>query len=87
LDKLSLLTPFQDSLSDVSHLILATTLENFQIVPHCASGAVFAEGRQRAYLGAREVEAGPRTGDYSPTGGRSADAETVGSVIERRLSS
>jgi hypothetical protein len=49
-DKLSFEALFEDSLSNVSDLRLATTLENLQIVPHSASGAVFADGGQRACL-------------------------------------
>jgi len=47
-DNLSFTTLFQDTLSCFSNPSLAATLENFQIVPHYASGAVLAEGRQRA---------------------------------------
>ena len=49
-DNLSFTTLFQDTLSCFSRPALAATLENLQIVPHYASGAVLAEGRQRACL-------------------------------------
>jgi len=47
-DNLSFTTSFQDTLSCFYSPSLAATLENLQIVPHYDSGAVLAEGRQRA---------------------------------------
>ncbi|HKR78941.1 MAG TPA: hypothetical protein VJR69_04490 [Nitrospira sp.] len=49
-DNVSLIAWFQDTLSGFLEASLAATLENLQVVPHYATGAVLAEARQRACL-------------------------------------
>ena len=54
---MSFTTFFQDTLSFFSFPSLEATLEKLRILPHYASGAVLADGRQRASLSVQRIEA------------------------------